>query len=82
MSHVRRLFRDGICWGAAILFAATALPFVALAALVFRPALLVAAAVAGAAVAVLYCVSSRFRGWMGRTIGILDAEPVTPQLRH
>lgn len=82
MSHMRKLFRDGVCWGSAIVFTIVAVPLVAIAAIVLRPVLMLAALVAGLTVAVLYCVSSRFRGWVGRHLPGYENVPATVRWRH
>jgi hypothetical protein len=79
---MRKLFRDGICWGAAMVFAIVAVPLIAIAAIVLRPVLMLAAVVAGVSMAVLYCVSSRFRGWVGRHLVGYENVPVTVRWRH
>jgi hypothetical protein len=76
---MRKLFREGICWGAAIVFGIVAVPLIAVAAIVLRPVLMLAAVVAGVSVAVLYCVSSRFRSWVGRHLLGYDNVPAAVQ---
>lgn len=82
MSHMRKLFREGICWGAAIVFAIVAVPLIAIAAIVLRPVLMLAAVIAGVSVAVAYCVSSRFRSWAGRHLLGYEKVPATVWWRH
>jgi hypothetical protein len=79
---MRKLFREGICWGAAIVFAIVAVPLIAIAAIVLRPVLMLAAMVAGLGVAVLYCVSSRFRSWVGRHLPGYENAPAAVRWRH
>jgi hypothetical protein len=79
---MRKLFRDGVCWSSAIVFTIVAVPLVAIAAIVLRPVLMLAALVAGLTVAVLSCVSSRFRGWVGRQVPGFENVPATVRWRH
>jgi hypothetical protein len=68
----------GICWGAAAVFVVVALPFVAVAALLLRAVLLIAAVVAGLSAAVLYCTNPRFRAWLRRHLGLPGAMSTVP----
>jgi len=71
---MRRVVEAGLCTGAAVVFTAVALPFVAVAALLLRTVLLAGGIIAGLGSAVLYCTNPRFRAWLGRHVGVVDAE--------
>jgi hypothetical protein len=72
---MKRWMEAGLCWGAAAVFTAVALPFMAVAALLLRTVLVVAAVVSGLAAAVAYCASPRFRAWLLKHLGVVDAAP-------
>ncbi len=73
---MKRMVEAGLCWGAAAVFTAVALPFLAIAALVLRAVLVVAGVIAGLGSAALYCANPRFRAWVRRHLGVeLEATP-------
>jgi hypothetical protein len=71
---MKRVVEAGLCWGAAAVFTAVALPFLAIAALVLRAVLVVAGVTAGLGSAVLYCTNPRFRAWVHRHLGVVESE--------
>ena len=77
MSRARRLVGDGVCMGAAILFVIVALPLLAVALILLRAVLVVAAVIAGIGSAALYCFNPRFRGWLGRHLSLLESVSLT-----
>ena len=77
MSLARRWFGEGICLGGAVLFVLLALPVVALATILLRAVLLVAAAVGGVGLAVAYCANARFRSWLGGHLALLGPMRMT-----